>query len=46
MTQLVNLLARTVLRGAVYRYIWRLPKTVLIPVIALAIVAFLVVNHK
>lgn len=46
MTALINMLARTVLRGAVYRYVFHLPKRVLIPLIAVAVVAFLALNHK
>jgi hypothetical protein len=46
MSQLINLIVRTILRGAIYRYVFRLPKTVLIPLVAIAVVGFLVVNHK
>ena len=45
MNSLVNLIVRTIIRGAVYKWVFRLPKTVLIGVFAIACVAFLAVNR-
>lgn len=39
MNSLINLVARTIVRGAVYRYVFSLPKRILIPCVIAAGIA-------